>query len=192
MPSFKFRGFTSASLVALTVAQGAQSVSASTTWGLAQATPNASFTIQLVDGCTDVVAPYGAVLRATGFTGFAVSEPAGNDNVYDPTQHKITFIWDFDDPGYAPVTTPNVPEAWRNLNLAYGKQVAHVWHTPGSYTVTCLAFDAQGNWGTASYTFAQGGNSPRSRILGSPSRPTRRSASRRAATSRMRPLPRRR
>jgi hypothetical protein len=65
MPSFKFRGFTSASLVALTVAQGAQSVSASTTWGLAQATPNASFTIQLIDGCTDIVAPYGAVLRAT-------------------------------------------------------------------------------------------------------------------------------
>jgi hypothetical protein len=31
---------------------------------------------------------------------------------------------------------------------------------PGTYTVSCLAFDAQGNWGTASYTFAQGGDSP--------------------------------
>jgi hypothetical protein len=160
MPSFKFRGFTGASLVALTVAQGAQSVSASTTWGPAQTTPNASFTIQLVDGCTDVVAPYGAVLRATGFTGFSVSEPAGDTNVYDPTQHKITCIWDFDDPGYQPATTPNIPTVWRNPNLAYGKQVAHVWNTPGSYTVTCFAFDAQGNWGTATYTFAQGGNSP--------------------------------
>jgi hypothetical protein len=166
MPTFRFRGFTSASVVALSVSQGAQTASASTTWGTTQATPNANFTIQLVDGCTDVVAPYGAVLRATGLTGFNVSEPAGDTNVYDPTQHRITFIWDFDDPGYTPALTPNIPAVWRNMNLAYGKQVAHVWHTPGSYTVSCFAFDTAGNWGTATYTFAQGGNSP---AIGDPS-----------------------
>jgi hypothetical protein len=166
MPTFRFRGFTTASAVALSVAQGAQTASASTTWGTAQATPNASFTIQLVDGCTDVVAPYGAVFRATGLTGFNVSEPSGDTNVYDPTQHRITFIWDFDDPGYTPATVPNIPTAWRNANLAYGKQVAHVWNTPGSYTVSCFAFDTAGNWGTATYTFAQGGNSP---VIGDPS-----------------------
>jgi hypothetical protein len=120
-------------------------------WGTPPAfpEPNASFSITLVDGCTDVVAPYGAILRATGFTGFNVSEPAGDTNVYDPTQHKITFIWDFDDAAYSPVTTPNIPTAWRNLNTAYGKQVAHVWHSPGGKTVSCLAFDEAGNWGVA-------------------------------------------
>lgn len=169
MPSFKFRGFTTGSLVALTIGQGAASVSAQTTWGQQSGgggQPNATFSISLIDGCTDVVAPYGAVFRATGFTGFKTPEgadlvePPGDTNVYDETQHHIYFFWNFDDADYVRLIAPNIPTAWRNLNLGYGKQVAHVWQNGGSYTVECFAVDTLGNWGVATYTFGAGGQSP--------------------------------
>jgi hypothetical protein len=122
--------------------------------------PNATFSISLINGNADVVAPYGAVLRAGSFSGFNVSEPAGDTNVYDPTQHRITFLWDFDDPTYTQRITPNIPTAWNDLNVAYGKQVAHVWHSPGTKVVSCFAFDMGGNWGTADYTFGPAGDAP--------------------------------
>jgi hypothetical protein len=124
--------------------------------------PNATFTITRTDNIpdTDIVAPFPAFFRATNLAGFAYTEPAGADNAYDPTQHRITFIWDFGDPGYTPIVVPNVPTAWRNNNTARGRQVAHVFGTGGDRTVTCWAFDDQGNWGTATYTFASGGNAP--------------------------------
>jgi hypothetical protein len=136
-------------------------------WGTPPAfpEPNASFTISLVDGCTDVVAPYGAVFRATNLVGFNVSEPSApltgaGSNVYDPTHNRVSYFWDFGDPSYTPLQTPNIPTVWRDLNAAKGKQTAHVYHTPGSYTVTCYAFDEAGNWGIATYTFGSGGQQP--------------------------------
>jgi hypothetical protein len=162
MPSFKFLGFASGSAVALTVAQGALSAQAALNWGQAGGggQPNASFTITRVDALPnpDLIAPAGVHLRASSLTGFNVSEPPGDTNVYDPTQHRITFIWDFGDPGYVPRFTPNIPTVHRNPNIAYGKAVSHVYGTSGNYTVTCWAFDEAGNWGTATYTFQSGGN----------------------------------
>jgi hypothetical protein len=162
MPGFRFLGFASGSLVALTVAQGAATAQATLTWGQPSGggAPNASFSIIRVDPVANanLIAPAGVHLRASSLSGFNVTEPAGDTNVYDPTQHRITFIWDFGEPGYTPRFTPNIPTAWRNTNVAYGKAVSHVFSSPGNKTVTCFAFDEAGNWGTATYTFGPSGN----------------------------------
>jgi hypothetical protein len=123
-------------------------------------TPNASFTITRVDGLSDanLIAPAGVMLRASSLTGFNVTEPAGDTNVYDPTQHRVSFIWNFGDPGYSRRFTPNIPTAQLDTNIAFGKSVAHVFGNSGNYTVQCWAFDDAGNWGTATYTFQTGGN----------------------------------
>jgi hypothetical protein len=128
--------------------------------------PNASFSITLNGAPVDFIAPCAVFFRCANFTGFRgfdgnpISEPAGNANVYDPTQHEITVEWFFPDESYTPLVTPNIPTAWRNRNVATGKQVAHVFTTTGNKEVTAFAFDSQGNWGFASYTFQAGGNSP--------------------------------
>jgi hypothetical protein len=124
--------------------------------------PNATFTITRVDNIPngDMIAPFPAWFRATSLSGFAYSEPGGSTNVYDPTQHRIRFIWSFGDPGYVPARVPNIPTVWRDYNVAYGRQVCHVFNTAGDYTVTCFAFDDAGNWGTATHTFQAGGDSP--------------------------------
>jgi hypothetical protein len=123
-------------------------------WGTPPAfpEPNASFTISLVEGPVDWFPPAGVFLRATNITGFSVSEPAGVDNQYDPTQHRITFIWSLPDEGYTPVVPPNIPTAWRNRTVAYGKQIAHVFTATGAKEVSCFAFDDEGNWGIATWT----------------------------------------
>lgn len=111
--------------------------------------PTATFSITREAGGPDLVAPYASWFKATGLSGFNVSEPAGTDDVFDPTARDVTYIWDFDDAGYQFAHTPNLPTAWRDPSVAYGKQVAHVFHTHGTFTVSCFAFDSAGNWGTA-------------------------------------------
>jgi hypothetical protein len=128
--------------------------------------PNASFSITLNGAPADFIAPCAVFFRCANFTGFRgfdgnpISEPAGNANVYDPTQHEITVEWFLPDESYTPLVTPNIPTAWRNRNTATGKQIAHAFTTTGNKEVTAFAFDSQGNWGFASYTFQAGGNSP--------------------------------
>jgi hypothetical protein len=159
MPQIGFKGFQIGSTVSLAAAQGA--ISASDTvalWGEmgGPQSPNASMTIQLVDGHSDVVAPYSAMFRATNLEGFAVSEPVApmsgvGANVYDPTSTRVHYIWDFGDGSYVRRFTPNLFDQWKNLNLGRGKQVGHFWMNPGTYKVKCWAFDDFGNWAYAEF-----------------------------------------
>jgi hypothetical protein len=121
----------------------------------------ASFSIVRTDDIPSqqMIAPAGVWLRATNFVGFDVSEPGGTDNQYDPTQREITFIWSLPDEGYVPETNRNLPIVWRNRNIAYGKQICHVFTTPGTKVVTCFAFDRSGNWATAEHVFGPDGQS---------------------------------
>jgi hypothetical protein len=59
---------------------------------------------------------------------------------YDESFHKLTYIWDFGDPGAASDKLTNVPVAHNDLNKAYGKHAAHVYASPGIYTVTCTVY----------------------------------------------------
>jgi hypothetical protein len=63
---------------------------------------------------------------------------------YDESFHKVLYVWDFDDPGAASDKVRNVAAAHNDLNLAYGKEVAHVFSRPGRYAVTCTAYDPDG------------------------------------------------
>jgi hypothetical protein len=124
-----------------------------------------TFDITLPRAPADLVAPCGVFLRAANISGAQyangdpISEPPGNDNVYDPTQHYITFAWFLPDEGYVPLHTPNTPTAWRDRTRAYGKQISCVLTAPGDKTITSFAYDERGNWGFATYVFGAGGQS---------------------------------
>jgi hypothetical protein len=128
-------------------------------------TPTITFNITLRRAPRDLVAPCQVWLRATGhngalgMNGSPISEPAGDTHVYDPTQCELTHIYFFPDEGYTPYNALNLPTAWADRNVRYGKQVAHVFTAAGDKEVTCFCFDSQGRWGFASYKFGSGGQS---------------------------------
>lgn len=139
MPIFTFEGFTEGSLVALSAAQGAQgSVSE---WRLSNMN-TATLDIATIEPA-ELVAPVGIWFEATDLQGFAVSEPGPGEGPYDPTAHDITYIWDFDDPGTFGAHL-NVPTAWNNSNIDYGKKAYHVFETPGTYVLRLWAIDREG------------------------------------------------
>jgi hypothetical protein len=168
MPSFRFRGFTDASTVALTIGQGAQSAGADLVWAQALTEAPASFEIARFDGIPDaeLVAPVALWFTPTNIQGFhgvddqPISEPAGDTNVYDPTAIEIFWSWDFDDPGYEPLVQSNLPLQLRDVNKAFAKRPCHVFHGFGRKTVRLFGYDTRGRWGTAEYVFGEGGQSP--------------------------------
>lgn len=147
MPTFNFRGFQTGSEVAISALQsGIIATGSVPNWGQNMASLN----ILSVDS-GERVAPSGVWFEVTDIAGFDVSGGPGPDETYDPSFHEITYIWSFDDPGS--FSTPlNAPNAWNDRNVAYGKQVAHVFNDPGTYEVTVWAVDASGTTATASKT----------------------------------------
>lgn len=76
----------------------------------------------------------------------AEAQPPQSATVYDPQYHEITYLWDFgDSANVTPTTVLNMPDAWKDLNTAYGRRVAHVFNDPSPpgtpYTVTCYAYE---------------------------------------------------
>lgn len=145
MPTFTFEGFTEGSLVALSAAQGAQGATGSVPqWRLSNMnTATIDFTTETH---ATAVAPAGIWFEARSYSGFEVSENIASPRNYDPTAHEIFHVWDFDDPGM--FNTPlNMPTAWNNRNVDYGKKVYHVFADPGTYVVRLWAVDRLGNVG---------------------------------------------
>ncbi len=142
MPRFFFDGFASGTAVAVSAVQGAFTESGSvSTWGQ---TGLASVDItQIIPN--ELVAPAGIWFEASNASGFDVTGP-GVGEVYDPTAHEITWIWDFDDPGTF-ATPLNMPGAWNDKNVDYGQKTYHVFDTPGTYNVRVWGIDQSGNTG---------------------------------------------
>jgi PKD repeat protein len=71
---------------------------------------------------------------------------AANRAADDPTHDKLVYIWDFGEGGARTVNAQavNLPAAWNNMNVGYGKRPAHVYETPGTYTVTCTCRELDG------------------------------------------------
>jgi hypothetical protein len=94
--------------------------------------------IQIMNRSEQQVAPEPFWFRAS------VSDTSVNQNLalgsYDESFHKLTYIWDFGDRGARSDKLTNVPVVHNDLNKAYGKQAAHVYTTPGTYTVTCSVY----------------------------------------------------
>jgi hypothetical protein len=130
--------------------------------------PNATFGIARFDQHpdTELVAPVDLWFTPTningfvGFDGEAISEPAGDTNVYDPTAIEVFWSWDFGEPDYAQLFPPNIPGQLQDVNRAYVKRPCHVFATPGGKTVNLYGYDSRGNWGTAQFVIGEGGDAP--------------------------------
>jgi len=108
-----------------------------------------SVDIQMVQGA--LVAPAAIWFDAVNISGFNVSAGAAPGEVYEPGFHDITFIWDFGETGDTQYAAPlNIPDAWNDRNIAYGKRACHVFREPGSYTVSLWCVDSDGTVGQAS------------------------------------------
>jgi PKD repeat protein len=91
--------------------------------------------LSLVPGRTSGVAPLAVFFDATGTTATTTTKPF----------HHIEYRWDFGDPAGSPVSGTTWSTGSRpgvsSRNTATGAVAAHVFETPGTYTVTLTAFD---------------------------------------------------
>ena len=155
MPSFTFEGFTIGEQVTLSVEQDGRVASgAVANWG--QATPSTmtgSLEI-LKQHAAAVPAPASVWFEAVNIAGFDVNGGPGPGAVYDPSFDRITYIWTVSGGNAITYTAPELPTAWRDGKIAYGKKVALFFPEPDTtYTVTCWAIDQSGNIGQAVTNF---------------------------------------
>ena len=110
-----------------------------------------------------LVAPAPIWLEATNPTGFEdevgmpIAEPSGGE-VWDPTFHKITYIWTVEEETAPGVWTQmsgayprviNMVTGWNEAYVAYGKRVAFRLPDAGTYRFQLWCIDMQGNTGLA-------------------------------------------
>lgn len=87
------------------------------------------------------VAPSAVWFECTAVAGSSALPPQ-SDSVYDARYHEIIYHWSFDDETFAaPSSALNAPDFWKDTNTARGKRVAHCFNDPGTYTVTCTAYE---------------------------------------------------
>ena len=60
---------------------------------------------------------------------------------YDASFHRVVYVWDFGQGAVNVTKGSNVMDTHKNLNEGGGKQVMNVFATPGTYTVTCSAYN---------------------------------------------------
>ena len=77
-------------------------------------------------------------------TGSTQADNAATRTAYDPSFHNLDYIWTFGDTGAASDKVENLPTIWNDLNIAYGKEVSHVYTAPGTYTVTVTVYEQNG------------------------------------------------
>ncbi|ARE42523.1 hypothetical protein RGUI_4206 (plasmid) [Rhodovulum sp. P5] len=87
------------------------------------------------------------------------TQPAGQGEVYDPHWHDLIYVWDFGDAGATFTAPENLLDDHRDANTAFGPYVAHVYETPGSYTVTCKVYEpATGKYAETRYRIGEDDN----------------------------------
>jgi hypothetical protein len=156
----RFLGIVLGASVSVTAVQAAQNATLGPfAWGVDPGAggggdpmpPNATLSIVLETMDAQAIAPHPQWFDVSNLAGFTPAAP-GPGQTFNPQAHDITYIWDFGDPTSTPHPSCNLPTAWRNTNIAHGKRVCHVFDGPGSYTVTCWAYDQNGNYGIATAT----------------------------------------
>ena len=111
-------------------------------------------TISVVHRGSIRVAPEGVFFRAT--VADASVNTATSRSGYDESWHKVTYLWDFGDPGKVSDKVLNVAAAHNDLNTGRGREVGHVFTDPGTYTVTCTAFGPNGLIGSDTFEVTVG------------------------------------
>lgn len=147
MPEFAFHGFNPGSTVALSAVQGGDSSSNSVSnWG-----QNLASLSIIRRGSTTSVAPASVYLEAIEILGFSVPGGPGPGEVYDPAFHEITYIWTVRGAPLAFTNSLNLPNAWKDANVYYGKEVTIAFNDPGTYDVDLWAVDRDGNTATSTH-----------------------------------------
>ena len=163
MPSFTFRGFETATSVALSAQQGSNSATASVaTWNEAGGgggnVGTAELGIQIVDQ-SSMAAPAMVVLRATPALTLTAGDPtkfrvssAPADTPYEPWRHEITYIWRVRNTPLSFERAPhlNMPAEWKDANVYYGPEAVIVFDGAGTYHIDLVAVDRYGTVGEAS------------------------------------------
>lgn len=157
MSTFRFIGFFEGSPVTMTLTQGADTAGPLTVPAWGQPIAGGGTGEVSISAITDgrLIAPTGVWFQAAIGPGFLVGERTTGQNTYDPSFHELEYEWTIARPAGAASTfepTLNIPNVWKNRNVAYGKRVSFVMDEPGTYTVTCTARDWAGNVGTATWT----------------------------------------
>ena len=99
-----------------------------------------------------LVAPVVLGFEATSHTGFTLSTPPAGTG-YDPAYHEIYHVWVVRGQPFPAYTAPqNMPAAWNNANVAYGKKVALFFPTAGTYVVDLWCIDRNGETAIAEST----------------------------------------
>ena len=99
---------------------------------IAAASPS-EITLSLSANRTSGTAPAGVQIEATA------TSPASR---VDMPYHDIEYVWSFDDVGNYQYLD-NSPLWGTSKNIAYGPVVSHVFVDPGTYTVSCTAYDGE-------------------------------------------------
>lgn len=152
MPKIRFKGFASASPVAITAGQGSTLASASVPlW-------NSSASVRITATRSNQRLAPDPVWFSTTVSGFDVDGPAPGE-VYDPRIHEIWYFWEF----YVGDSTPrrwnspeNIPDGHNDRRVGYGPWPCHVFREPGTYRVAVTAIDRSGNMATDEVTVIVG------------------------------------
>ena len=105
----------------------------------------ARISISVTRRSRNFLAPEAIFFRANVRNIPGLSE-ADTRQAYDPSFHRLIYVWDFGDPGAASDKVVNLPRVHNDLNRGYGKEVAHVFTRPGRYTIGCRVFTLEGRF----------------------------------------------
>ena len=104
---------------------GASSISTNNTTG------GSAITLSLLPARTSGVAPLAVFFDATGTAANSTTRPI----------HELEYRWNFGDPAGGATWATGAQAGLSSKNLATGPVAAHVFETPGTYTVSVSAFD---------------------------------------------------
>ncbi|MEM9249009.1 MAG: hypothetical protein AAGB05_09965 [Pseudomonadota bacterium] len=141
MPIVRFLGFPDGDTVSLSASQGGASDSVTlTNWNTPEGgAGDASVSIEVVRAPSAAQYAPEAVWFYANASGFDLPPAPANSVAYDPAFHEVEYEWSFGDPGDTFTTPVNMIPEHRDANSAIGRQAAHVFRAPGTYTVTCTA-----------------------------------------------------
>lgn len=154
MPILKFLSGSAldGSTVGLTAGQGAASVGpvSKTSWGsVAGLTDIGGISISLRR--PDLSYAPESIEFEVNYSGASFDTPTTAIGVtgYDQRFHDLDIVWSFGDVGTFDYLV-NVPNEWKNKNVAYGAYAAHCFSTAGTYTATVAVMEpSSGKFATA-------------------------------------------